>query len=127
MACCVVDVVPCCSPNEAFSYSIEYNTVCTVCNVLFIFILNKHKFLTRYVFYINICMICTYFESNIIAVVYFVGNSEGSLANLKLTALRTAAISLILILLCTSFENLSTHGNRCLRDLEKNKQKPDFY
>ena len=86
-------VVPYCTVNEAFSYYIAYNTLCTVCNVLFIIILNKHKVVTRYVFYISICMICAYIESDI---VNFVGNSEGSLDNLKLTALRTVAISLTL-------------------------------
>ena len=63
--------------------------VCTICNVLFIIILNKHKFVTRYVFYISVCMICAYIESDIVAVFYFMLNSKGSLTNLKLTALRT--------------------------------------
>lgn len=55
-------------------------------------------FVTRYVFYISVCMICAYIESDIVAVFYFVMNSQGSLANLKLTALRTVAIGLTLTL-----------------------------
>ena len=82
--------------GQTFFYFVNYNTVCTVCNVLFILILNKHKVVTRYVFYISICMICAYIESDIVAVFYFALNSEGSLANLKLTALRTVAIVLTL-------------------------------
>ena len=89
-------VVPYCSLNQPFFYFLTYNTLYTVCNVLFIFILNKHKVVTRYVFFISICMICAYVESDIVAVFYFVLNSEGSLANLKLTALRTVAIGLTL-------------------------------
>lgn len=79
-----------------FGYFATYNTVCTVCNMLFIIIVNKHKFVTRYVFYISVCMICAYIQSDIVAVFYFVLNSEGSLSNLKLTALRTVAIGLTL-------------------------------
>ena len=67
-----------------------------MCNLLFVIILNKHKFVTRYVFYISVCMIFAYLESSIVAVFYFVLNSQGSLDNLKLTALRTAAIGLTL-------------------------------
>jgi len=81
-----------------FAYFATYNMVCTICNLLFIIILNKHKFVTRYVFYISVCMICAYIESNIVAVFYFMMNSEGSLTNLKLTALRTVAIGLTLTL-----------------------------
>ena len=98
-------VVPCCSFNfdtagywYFFVYFTTYNTLCTICNLLFIIILNKHKFVTRYVFYISVCMICAYIESNIVAVFYFMLNSEGSLINLKLTALRTVAIGLTLTL-----------------------------
>ena len=43
-------------------------------------------------------MVCAYIESNIMAVVYFMMNSQGSLANLKLNALRTLAIGLTLTL-----------------------------
>ena len=82
--------------GQSFSYFVTYNTVCTVCNVLFILILNKHKVVTRYVFYISICMICAYIESDIVAVFYFALNSQGSLDHLKLTALRTVAIVLTL-------------------------------
>nr|XP_058942117.1 uncharacterized protein LOC131770423 [Pocillopora verrucosa] len=73
-----------------------YNVTCTVCNFLFIIILNKHKVVTRYVFYISVCMICAYAESDIVAVFYFILNSQGSLNNLKLTALRTVALGLTL-------------------------------
>ena len=82
----------------SLAYFAIFNMVCTVCNLLFIIILNKHEFVTRYVFYISVCMICAYIESAIVAVYYFVMNSEGSLANLKLTALRTVAIGLTLTL-----------------------------
>ena len=89
-------VVPLCTSLETFSFYASYNTVCTVCNMLFIIILNKHNFVTRYVFYISVCMIFAYLESSIVAVFYFVLNSQGSLDNLKLTALRTVAIGLTL-------------------------------
>ena len=80
-------------------------STCTICNLLFIIILNKHKFVTSYVLYISVCMICAYIESDIVAVFFFMLNSEGSLANLKLTALRAVAIGLTLTL---SFSS-STH------------------
>ena len=100
-------VVPYCSLNlqnslfvgfdiEKFLYFMLYNVTCTVCNFLFIIILNKHKVVTRYVFYISVCMICAYVESDIVAVFYFILNSQGSLNNLKLTALRTVALGLTL-------------------------------
>nr|XP_058942687.1 uncharacterized protein LOC131770965 [Pocillopora verrucosa] len=79
-----------------FFYFTVYNMMCTVCNFLFIIILNKHKVVTRYVFYISVCMICAYVESDIVAVFYFILNSQGSLNNLKLTALRTVALGLTL-------------------------------
>ena len=69
-------VGPYCYRKKFFSYFIVYNTLCTVCNVLFIIILNKHKVVTRYVFYISICMICAYVESDIVAAVGFVRNIE---------------------------------------------------
>ena len=81
-----------------FIYFTVYNTVCTVCNFLFVIILNKHTFVTMYVFYISVCMICAYVESDIVAVFYFILNSQGSLINIKLTALRTVAIGLTLTL-----------------------------
>ena len=89
-------VMPYCSFSitETTVYYATYNTVCTVCNMLFIAILDKHKFVTRYVFYIGVCMVCAYIESDVVAVFYFVLNSQGSLINLKLTALRTVAIGL---------------------------------
>ena len=101
-------VVPYCSLNQnslfisfyigKFLYFMLYNVTCTVCNFLFIIILNKHKVVTRYVFYISVCMICAYVESDIVAVFYFILNSQGSLNNLNLTALRTVALGLTLTL-----------------------------
>ncbi|KAL9981354.1 hypothetical protein ACROYT_G010046, partial [Oculina patagonica] len=102
-------VVPYCSFDDVSAltlakiiYFTTYNSICTICNLLFIIILNKHKFVTRYVFYISVCMICAYVESDIVAVFYFMLNSEGSLINLKLTALRTVAIGLTLTLSLSS-------------------------
>ena len=101
-------VVPYCSIDVTsgsiwlFVYFTTYNTVCTIGNLLYIIILNKHKFVTRYVFYISVCMICAYIESDIVAVFYFMLNSEGSLTNLKLVALRTVAIGLTLTLSLSS-------------------------
>ena len=89
-------VVPLCTSTYNFVFFAGYNTVCTMCNLIFVIILNKHKFVTRYVFYFSVCMIFAYLESSIVAVFYFVLNSEGSLNNLKLTALRTVAIGLTL-------------------------------
>ena len=43
-------------------------------------------------------MICAYVESDIVAVFYFILNSQGSLNKLNLTALRTAALGLTLTL-----------------------------
>ena len=83
-------------PDSLVIYFTVYNTVCTVCNLLFVIILNKHKFVTRYVFYISVCMICAYVESDILAVFYFILNYQGSLSSIKLTALRTVAIVLTL-------------------------------
>ena len=88
-------VVPLCTAYN-FVFFASYNAVCTMCNLLFLIILNKHKFVTRYIFYISVCMIFAYLESSIVAVFYFVLNSEGSLNNLKLAALRTVAIGLTL-------------------------------
>ena len=73
------------------------NSINTVCNFLFLIILNKHKVVTCYVFYISVCMICAYIESDVVALFYFALNSEGSLQNVKLTAIRTAAITLTLL------------------------------
>ena len=94
-------IVPYCSLGPIppqFLYFTVYNMMCTVSNFLFIIILNKHKVVTRYVFYISVCMICAYVESDIVAVFYFILNSQGSLNNLKLTALRTVALGLTLTL-----------------------------
>ena len=101
-------VVPYCSLNQTplsvsfylwkFLYFMLYNVTCTVCNFLFIIILNKHKVVTRYVFYISVCVICAYVESDIVAVFYFILNSQGSLNNVKLNALRTVALGLTLTL-----------------------------
>ena len=59
-------VVPYCSLNQTplsvsfylwkFLYFMLYNVTCTVCNFLFIIILNKHRVVTRYVFYISVCV-----------------------------------------------------------------------
>ena len=84
--------------SDKILYFMFYNVTCAVCNFLFIIILNKHRVVTRYVFYISVCMICAYVESDIVAVFYFILNSQGSLNNLKLTALRTVAIGLTLTL-----------------------------
>ena len=89
-------VVPLCTQTYNFGFFACYNAVCTMCTLLFVIILNKHKFVTRYAFYISVCMIFAYLESSIVALFYFVLNSEGSLNNLKLTALRTVAIGLTL-------------------------------
>ena len=82
---------------SSFEYLAVYNSVNTVCNFLFLIILNKHKVVTRYVFYISVCMICAYIQSDVVALFYFALNSKGSLQNVKLTAIRTAAITLTLI------------------------------
>ena len=92
-------VVPYCSNSASlgsFIYFATYNIICTVSNLLFIITVNKHKFVTRYVFYISVCMICAYIESDIVAVFYYALTSQGSLNNLKLTALRTVAIGFTL-------------------------------
>ena len=92
-------VVPYCSSSMStfmFAYFATNKMVCAICCLLFIIIPNKRKFVTRYVFYISVCMICAYIESDIVAVFYFMLNSQGSLINLKLTALRTVAIVLTL-------------------------------
>ena len=96
-------IVPYCSLSDEFLMSnfiffAVYNLMYTVCNFLFIIILNMHKIVTRYVFYISVCMICAYVESDIVAVFYFILNSQGALNNLKLTALRTVALGLTLTL-----------------------------
>ena len=94
-------IVPYCSLgpiSSQFLFFMVYNMMCTVSNFLFIIILNKHKVVTRYVFYISVCMICAYVESDIVAVFYFILNSQGSLNKLNLTALRTAALGLTLTL-----------------------------
>ena len=94
-------IVPYCSLgpiSSQYLFFMVYNMMCTVSNFLFIIILNKHKVVTRYVFYISVCMICAYVESDIVAVFYFILNSQGSLNKLKLTALRTAALGLTLTL-----------------------------
>ena len=97
-------VVPYCSFNFDISskffgfFFMTYNTICQICNLLFIIILKKHKFVKRYVFYISVCMICAYAESDIVALFYYMLNSENSRSNLKLAALRSAAIVLTLTL-----------------------------
>ena len=95
---------PFCSLSSPMTMRIRFfvlfalqNSVNTVCNFLFLIILNKHKVVTCYVFYISVCMICAYIESDVVALFYFALNSQGSLQNVKLTAIRTAAITLTLI------------------------------
>ena len=95
---------PFCSLSSPMTMRIRFfvlfalqNSVNAVCNFLFLIILNKHKYVTRYVFYISVCMICAYIESDVVALFYFTLNSQGSLQNVKLTAIRTAAITLTLI------------------------------
>ena len=77
-------------------YFATNNVLCTACNVLFIVMLNKHKAVTRYILFLSVCVICAYIESDIVALVYYILNSTGSLVDVKLTALRTAAIGLTL-------------------------------
>ena len=83
-------------PQLSSLYFATNNVLCTVCNVLFIVILDKHKAVTRYILFLSICVICAYIESDIVALVYYILNSTGSLVDVKLTALRTAAIGLTL-------------------------------
>ena len=82
-------------PSPALYFAAN-NFLCTVCNVLFIMILNKHASVTRYTLFFSICMICAYVESDIVAVYYYALNSKGSLVDINLTALRTAAIGFTL-------------------------------
>lgn len=77
-------------------YFATNNVLCTVCNVLFIVILDKHKAVKGYILFLIVCVICAYIESDIVALVYYIFNSTGSLVDVKLTALRTAAIGLTL-------------------------------
>ena len=79
-------------PQLTSLYFATNNVLCTVCNVLFIVILDKHKAVTRYILFLSVCVICAYIESDIVALVYYILNSTGSLVDVKLTALRTAAI-----------------------------------
>ena len=50
-------VVPLCSSTYNFSFFVSYNAVWTMCNLLFVIILIKHKFVTRYVCYISVCIL----------------------------------------------------------------------
>ena len=88
-------VVPLCSSTYNFGFFVSFNAVYAICNLLFVIIF-KHKFVTRYVFYISVCIFFAYLESSIVAMFYFALTSEGSLNNFKLTALRTVAIGLTL-------------------------------
>ena len=83
-------------PDLCSLYFATNNVLCTVCNVLFIVILDKHEAVTRYILFLSVCVICAYIESDIVALVYYILNSTGSLVDVKLTALRTAAIGLTL-------------------------------
>ena len=91
-------IVPYSRPHPQFCslYFATNNVLCTVCNVLFIVILDKHKAVTRYILFVSVCVICAYIESDIVALVYYILNSTGSLVDIKLTALLTAAIGLTL-------------------------------
>ena len=88
-------VVPLCSSTYNFGFFVSFNAVYAICNLLFVIIF-KPKFVTRYVFYISVCIFFAYLESSIVAMFYFALTSEGSLNNFKLTALRTVAIGLTL-------------------------------
>ena len=85
-------------PQRCFCslYFATNNVLCTVCNVLFIVILDKHKAVTPYILFLSACVICAYVESDIAALVYYILNSTSSLVDVKLTALLTAAIGLTL-------------------------------
>ena len=80
----------------SLQYFATNNVLCTVCNVLFIVILDKHKAVTPYILFLSACVICAYVESDIAALVYYILNSTDSLVDIKLTALLTAAIGLTL-------------------------------
>ena len=81
---------------SSLQYFATNNVLCTVCNVLFIVILDKHKAVSRYILFLSACVICAYVESDIAALVYYILNSTDSLVDIKLTALLTAAIGLTL-------------------------------
>ena len=83
-------------PHFCSLYFATNNVLCTVCNVLFIVILDKHKAVTRYILFLSVCAICAYIESDIVALVYYILNSTDSLVDVKHTALRTAAVGLTL-------------------------------
>ena len=93
-------IVPYSQPHpQRFFCSLYFatnNVLCTVCNVLFIVILDKHKAVSRYILFLSACVICAYVESDIAALVYYILNSTDSLVDIKLTALLTAAIGLTL-------------------------------
>ena len=91
-------IVPCYPyPQFCSFYFATNNFLCTVCNVLFIVILDKHKAVTPYILFLSACVICAYVESAFIAaLVYYILNSTDSLVDIKLTALLTAAIGLTL-------------------------------
>ena len=80
----------------SLQYFATNNVLCTVCNVLFIVILDKHKAVSPYILFLSACVICAYVESDIVALVYYILNSTDSLVDIKLTALLTAAIGLTL-------------------------------
>ena len=80
----------------SLQYFATNNVLCTVCNVLFIVIVDKHKAVSPYILFLSACVICAYVESDIAALVYYILNSTDSLVDIKLTALLTAAIGLTL-------------------------------
>ena len=81
---------------SSLQYFATNNVLCTVCNVLFIVVLDKHKAVSPYILFLSACVICAYVESDIAALVYYILNSTDSLVDIKLTALLTAAIGLTL-------------------------------
>ena len=81
---------------SSLQYFATNNVLCTVCNVLFIVILDKHKAVSPYILFLSAYVICAYVESDIAALVYYILNSTDSLVDIKLTALLTAAIGLTL-------------------------------
>ena len=71
--------------------------------------LNKSESINQSILFLSVCVICAYIESDIIALVYYILNSTGSLVDIKLTALLTAAICL----------TLSVSLNSCMHIIRK--------
>ena len=117
-------IVPYSQPHPQFFslYFATNNVLCTVCNVLFIVILDKHKAVTRYILFLSVCVICAYLESDIVALVYYILNSTGSLVDVKLTALRTAAISYTLSVSLSLFSKDSQKNNEKLQSASRGRE-----